>query len=175
MKYLIYSALLIILLGLNSELSAIFFSTPVRLNLLLYPVVFSALDSGNNDYLFMAFLSGLLLDFYNASPFGVWLFSFLLIGAFSSWTAKTFLVYKLDLKILPVLVLAAYVLMAAMVLSFSKFFPGHELFSFQFYGSLKSFIITAPVQMALGLPAYFLWLWVLRLVAKAQVKKLSLK
>jgi rod shape-determining protein MreD len=175
MKYFIYLALLIILLALNSEFAAAFFSLPIRLNLLLLPVVFSALDNNQNDYLFLAFGAGLLFDFYNASPFGVWLFSFLLVGAFLSWIARTFLVYKLDLKIVPVLVLVAFVCTEAMIIVFSKVFPGHENFSFEIVGALKRSALTAPVEMALALPAYFLWAWVLRLIAKTEVKKLSLK
>ncbi len=142
---------------------------------MLLPVVFSALDTSQHDYLFLAFAAGLLLDFYNASPFGVWLFSFLLVGAFLSWIAKTFLVYKLDLKILPVLVLVAFACMEVMVVFFSKIFPGHENFRFEVYGALKKSAFTAPLEMALALPAYFLWAWILRQIAKTEVKKLTLK
>jgi len=138
---------------------------------LLLVVVFSALDKEDNDYLFVIFMSGLMLDFYNAAPFGNFLFGFVILGFLIHWTAKTFSISELNWKIIITLVTLSAVLNDIFTYVFTFYFPGNlpggiqaslgQVISFIFYHIL--------IQTLAVFPVYFFWRWVKSLVNNLEI------
>ncbi len=88
-KPIVYTICLIILLALNIIFPKINSSAPNFLFLLT--VIYSFQQEGN-DFLWLAFFSGLLLDIFSSTFFGTYTISFLVIAMMINYTTSTFLV-----------------------------------------------------------------------------------
>lgn len=100
MKYFIYTIAIILLFGINLGLFGrlpIYGQVP---NLLFLLVIYFALEKKSYDFFFIAFLSGLMLDFFSAHFFGAFIFSLLFLSAALHLLARNFIVLELDKKAL---------------------------------------------------------------------------
>ena len=177
MKYLIYTILIIVLLSINMEAARLFFYTPVRVNLLVLPVIFSAVEKRDRSFLFLAFVSGLFLDFYGSAPFGTFLFSFILGASLLNWAAQAFWVHALSFKPFALFTASALVLIGILTRIFSAIFPegGFTLFTLSFSQEFWRFILSLIFGLLAALPVYFLWRFAERLIVKLEAKRLVLK
>ncbi len=82
MKYLIYLLAIIILLGINLGLFNYLQIQNQMPNLLLLLTLCFALEKKDYDFFFIAFVSGLFLDFYSTGFFGQFTLAFLLAAFF---------------------------------------------------------------------------------------------
>ncbi|MCL5666628.1 MAG: hypothetical protein M1383_02560 [Patescibacteria group bacterium] len=104
MKYLIYLLAIILLLGLNAGIFSSFQIKGVMPNLLLLFMVLFSLDRGdsetrdNADFLVIAFLSGLFLDFSSTTFFGSFALAFLLISLVLRLSSRHLLVFEMNWK-----------------------------------------------------------------------------
>ena len=105
------------------EAARLFFYTPVRVNLLVLPVIFSAVEKRDRSFLFLAFVSGLFLDFYGSAPFGTFLFSFILGASLLNWAAQAFWVHALSFKPFALFTASALVLIGILTRIFSAILP----------------------------------------------------
>ncbi|MDB4940027.1 MAG: rod shape-determining protein MreD [Candidatus Doudnabacteria bacterium] len=86
-KFLLYFFSIILLLALNIVFPTIRSSTP---NFLFLFVVVNAFRKNNQDFLWLAFFSGLMLDIYSNVFFGTYTLSFMIIAVIISYTTKIF-------------------------------------------------------------------------------------
>lgn len=176
MKYLIYTLLILVLLSVNMQLDSLFFYTPVRLNLLVLPAVFAAMEKKAGDYLFISFLSGLFLDFYSAAPFGSFILSFILAASLLGWASKNLWTYDLNFKSLFLFSAAGILLVEILVIIFAQILPA-GIFSPDF--SLKSVGLKAALNFFGGLlallPCLALWRFTLKVISKIEPKIMAPK
>lgn len=86
-KFIIYFLTIVLLLALNIVFPFVRQSTP---NFLFLFVLFLAFQKDNNDFLLVAFFSGLFLDAVSAPVFGSYLISFLIIAMIVNYLTRTF-------------------------------------------------------------------------------------
>jgi rod shape-determining protein MreD len=115
MKYLSYALVMLILFSLNMGMFPyleIFSGTP---NLLMLFVIALSVESKDYDFIVLAFLSGLFLDFYTDVAIGSFSVGFMLLGILIQYIAKEYLVLELNWKYLLGLMVAGYVFVYAFV------------------------------------------------------------
>jgi cell shape-determining protein MreD len=103
MKYLIYIVAIIILFGVNL---GFFSNLPVQHqvpNLLLLLTIFFSLEKNSYDFFFVAFLSGLFLDFFSFVFFGSFTLAFLILALSLHFLANHFVVLEINWKSLSLL------------------------------------------------------------------------
>lgn len=177
MKYIIYSILILFLLAVNIESTRLFLAWPVRLNLLLLLIVFAGLKKHNYDFLWMAFVCGLFLDFYHAAPFGSFLFTFLITAWLVSWAARIFWVYELDWRGIGLFMVLALIFSEILLWTYSAFLPGREFanVSFDFRQFFVRLVYQLPLHLLLALPLYALWQRIEHMIAKMESGRMVLK
>jgi len=107
-KYVIYTLALVLLFGVNLGLFGrlpIYGQVP---NLLFLLVLYFALEKKDYDFFFIAFLSGIILDFFSAHFFGAFTFTLLFLSSFLHLLARNFIVVELDKKALVALLLGSW-------------------------------------------------------------------
>jgi rod shape-determining protein MreD len=109
MKYLVYFFTIIILLGLNLGLFNSWQIGGQFPNFLLLLTIFFALEKKDFDFYFIAFFSGLFLDFYYTGFFGAYTFSLITIALGLHLLANRFLVLELNWKSLTLLLLGSLI------------------------------------------------------------------
>ena len=173
MKYVVFTIAVFVLLAFNSELARLFLNTPVRFNLLLLFVVFSALDKKDTIFLFLAFFCGLVLDAFHSAPFGSFLLSFIVIASALNKVAKTFWVYELNWKFIALFIGLATIAAELLPLLLAKVLPGTGVGSFQYglgqFGARVFYSLL--VNLALAIPLYFYWLATKDLSARLEGNK----
>ncbi len=85
-KLLIYIATVVLLLAANIALPFSHYAAP---NFLFLLILFLAFQKDNDDFLWVAFFSGLLLDTVSAPIFGSYLLGFLLIAMIVNYATRT--------------------------------------------------------------------------------------
>lgn len=176
MKYIIYLIFILFLLAMNTELAKILTSAPLRVNLLLLPPVFSALEKKGFDFLFLALVGGLLLDSFNAVPFGAFTLSFILTAGALNWAARVFSA-RVNLKFLSLAVTLAFVATESLVRLFGSILPSNESMSLPLaFGNFFSAVIYGSLaQLMLFVPVYFIFQAIERMLAGMQNKRMVLK
>jgi cell shape-determining protein MreD len=176
MKFLVYSLLLIILLSLNLETARFLNGTGVTLNFLFLIVVFASLESRDYSFLFVAFLAGLLIDFYNAAPFGSFLFSFILLASLLNWVARTFWVYELNFRAVAIFLGIAFVVLE--ILIWLGRMNANE-FSGGIINNSKSLALSLvyglPLNLIVAVPIYALWRFMQRSLEKMENTRVFIK
>jgi rod shape-determining protein MreD len=104
MKYLVYFAALIVLLSLNFGVFSYLKILGAVPNCILLFLVVTAIEKQNFDFVFVALVGGLFLDFYNGTVVGGYALSFLLIGFLLQSAVNLFVVEELKWQILAVIV-----------------------------------------------------------------------
>ncbi|MBI3231795.1 MAG: rod shape-determining protein MreD [Candidatus Doudnabacteria bacterium] len=175
MRYFIYTTLTVVLLALNMQAERLFYGSPVRLNLLILPLVFAAVELQDRTHMFFAFASGLALDFYSSSPFGSFLFSFIFVGAFLNWVAKTFWANQLNFK--SVFVFSAVGILASGILAFgfASVLPATVAgTALSFKPEALKVFSNLVFGLVAAVPVFALWRFVLRIIAKTESKRIIL-
>lgn len=179
MKYFIYIIFILLLLAVNTELARILSSAPFWVNLLLLPPVFFALEKKGFDFLFLALAGGLLLDSFNAAPFGAFTLSFILISGVLSWAAWVFSAgeYEINWKFLSLAVIFAFVAAESLVRLFSGILPANEPISLSqaFSNFFPSIIYGSLAQLTLFLPVYFMFRALERMLEKMENRRMTVK
>lgn len=108
MKYIIHIAVIIILLGLNvGFFSNIKFFSGVPNLPLLYVIIVSLAKQGY-DHIWIALVSGLLLDFYSGTFIGSFATAFVVLAIIVQALANRFLVLEISWKFLVSLVVGGW-------------------------------------------------------------------
>ena len=110
MKYLIYSVVTIFLVGITAggfQHFSILHAVP---QLVLLLVILVAAERKNLDYLFVAIVGGVLLDFTTSIAFGSYTLSFLVIGMLAKFLFEDMLLARSPLKHIPWIVSSAIIL-----------------------------------------------------------------
>ena len=134
MKYGIYFLTIFVLLGLNLGL---FNSLQIRgqlPNLLLLLTMYFALDKKDLDFFFIAFVSGLFMDFYSTGFFGAFTFSLTAVAFALHLLANRFLVLELNWKTLSLLLLGSLT-----VFNFLLFGFGFAVYKLGLSGDYENF------------------------------------
>lgn len=111
-KVVIYIITVILLLALSIVFPKVGTSAPSFLFLLTAVYAFRKDDS---DYLWLAFFSGLALDFYSNTFLGIFALSFLITALIINYTTRTFFSSDLSLIYIAVIVTLAYLLVVGLV------------------------------------------------------------
>ena len=111
MKYLIYIISIIILLGINLGLFGNLQILSQVPNLLLLFTLCAALEKKNYDFLYIAFVCGIFLDFFSASFFGGFTLSFLFIALILNFLSNAFVLLELNWKSLSLILFGALLLL----------------------------------------------------------------
>jgi len=146
MKYLIYLITIIFLVGLNLGLFnnlQLFGQIP---NLPFLFTLCASLEKKSYDYFFVAFISGVLLDFYSTSFFGSFTISLLLVALCLQALANIVAVFELNWKSLSLLLISAMVLL-------NLFYWSYAFAAYKFHWALD-FIAFRSVTAAF-LPSFF--------------------
>jgi|SRR3989344_92051 len=177
MKYIIYIIFILLLLAFNTELASMLIGTPFRINLLLFPAVFAALEKKDRDFLFLAILGGLFLDSYNAAPFGSFTVSFLLAASILNWAVKNFWIYEPNLKLLVLSVLFSFFAIEILVRLLAIFLPTREfVVGFSVFSNFFPAVLYASLlHLVLAFPVYGLWQLVRRILESMETKRIILK
>jgi cell shape-determining protein MreD len=110
MKYIIYIATIIVLLGINvGVFSNLQFFSGVPNLLLLFVIIFS-LENESRDFLIVAALSGMILDFYSGAFIGSFTIGFLLLALAVQAVSNSFLALEINWKYLAGLTVGGWVL-----------------------------------------------------------------
>lgn len=109
MKYFIYLLAIIILLGVNLGLfSGLKIQGQLPNLLFLLTVCFAMIKQDGEDYLFVAFVAGLFLDFYSTRFFGSFTLALLLLALFLRQLMSNILALALNWKILSLAVVFSW-------------------------------------------------------------------
>src|ERR1700690_3255463 len=100
MKYLVYLIAIIVLLGVNLGVFNYFPIKEQIPNLLLLLVLLFALEKKDFDFFFLAFVSGLFLDFYSAGFFGGFTLAFLAVSLAAHLVVDNIFVFEINWKTL---------------------------------------------------------------------------
>jgi rod shape-determining protein MreD len=100
LKYIIYIATVIALLGINVGVFANLKLSSGVPNILLLYIVTLSLTKQSHDHLWVAFLAGILLDFYSGTFIGSFALSFPFLAAIVQALANKFLVLEINWKFL---------------------------------------------------------------------------
>ncbi len=111
-KTFIYFCTLIILLALNIVFPRIAASAP---NFLFLLTVIYAFRQNKNEFLWLAFFSGLLLDIFSATFFGTYLLAFLIIAMIINYTTRTFFSADPTVPYIAAVVAVAYLLLVGLI------------------------------------------------------------
>lgn len=142
------------------EFTRIFLSLPFRFNLLLLPVVFTAL-AGKSEYLYLALAGGFMLDIYGATPFGVYALGLTMTGLLINFASRVLDIggEGVSLKIFIVTVFLASLVTETLVRLAGSLLPAAGLWDIKmifaafsprvFYASFALLIWAGPV----------FWLW----------------
>ncbi len=115
MKYLIYTVVILFLVGITAggfHHFSILRGVPQLVMLLLIIV---AAERKNTDYMFVALVGGVLIDFSTSVAFGSFTLSFLVLGFLSKFLFEDMLLARSPLKHIPWIVSAAIALQYAWV------------------------------------------------------------
>lgn len=115
MKYFIYLIAITILLGINLGLFGTFPINGQIPNLLFLLTICFALEKDGQDFLFIALISGLFLDFYSTSFFGSFAFVFLTLSFCLHLIVKNLLAAELNWKILSLTIVICLVILDLLV------------------------------------------------------------
>jgi len=107
MKYLLYLLAIIILVGINIGLFNNLQIGGQIPNLLLLLVLYFSLDKDSYDFFFLAFVSGIFLDFYSADAFGAFTLAFLLVAISARILSSRVVVLEANWKYLTLLLLGS--------------------------------------------------------------------
>ncbi len=111
-KIVIYTIFVIFLLSLSIVFPKIGASAP---NFLFLFAVVYAFRKDDSDYLWLAFFSGLALDFYTNSFLGIFAISFLITAYIINYTTRTFFSSDLNPGYIGLIVMLAYLLVVGLV------------------------------------------------------------
>ncbi|PIR96628.1 MAG: hypothetical protein COT92_00025 [Candidatus Doudnabacteria bacterium CG10_big_fil_rev_8_21_14_0_10_42_18] len=157
MKYIIYLLAIIFLAGVNVGVFSYFKILGVGPNLFLLFVFFAATEKYSDDYLFLAFISGVFLDFFTGAFFGTFtlpiLFSsFLLRIIMSNWV----LLFEVNWKNLIILMTAFFtsVYIFAWLVSLATFKFGWNFQQIGFGVFTWKFVVVIIYNLLLLYPVY---------------------
>jgi cell shape-determining protein MreD len=111
MKYLFYLFTIIVLLGFNLGLFSSLQVGGQIPNLLLLLTIYFSLEKKNYDFFFVAFVSGVFLDFYSAGFFGAFTLAFLIFAFLIHLVVNNFIVLEINWKSLSLLLLGSLLVM----------------------------------------------------------------
>ncbi len=173
MKYLIYTIAIILLFGVNLGLFGnlpIFGQVP---NLLFLLTMYLALEKKDYDFLFVAFICGIFLDFFSASFFGGFTFSLLITSAVLHVISQNFILLELDWKFLVGLLLGSMALFKLLLwlyiffVTISHLYAGNESLSMYF----RNFAWNYLYNLLLIYPMYFFYGYLRKLIDGIKVRK----
>lgn len=99
MKHFLFFIFYLGIIVLNFNIDKLFFSFPVRVNLLALPMIFLSLEDKNYKHLVHAFCLGLFLDLFSSFEFGSYILSFVLTAGVLNIIARFFWANEMDVKI----------------------------------------------------------------------------
>jgi rod shape-determining protein MreD len=173
MKYLIYLLAIIVLVGLNLGLFSNLQLQGQIPNLLLLFTLCAALEKKNYDFFFIAFVSGLFLDFYSASFFGSFTLSLVLVAYLLHSLAITLAVLELDWKSFSLLLFASMVL-----LDLFSWFYGFAAYKFNFSAGFipfqsftKTFFASYVYNLVFLFPSLVFYNFILKLIDNLSVRR----
>lgn len=128
-------------------------------NLLFLFTIFFALEKKGYDFYFIAFISGLLLDFFYTGFFGSFTLAFLISSSCLHLLSDTFIVFELNWKSLSGLLFGAlavaYLVVWLYGLMVYKFNWTHDFESFSLFS--RYFLINFLYNWALLYPMYIVY------------------
>ncbi len=119
MKYLIYLLLIIVLCGVSVGLSPLINIRGQVPQLLFLLAFIWSLDRAGWDFLFVAFISGLFLDFYTGSFVGTFSMPLITVCLVFHFIIENFLALELSPKFLAALLLPAQILFGTVYFFYS--------------------------------------------------------
>ncbi|MEK7161325.1 MAG: hypothetical protein AAB729_01390 [Patescibacteria group bacterium] len=176
MKYLIYTIAIILLFGINLGLFGnlpFFGKTPSLLFLL---TIYFALEKKDLDFFFIAFVSGVFLDFFSAHFFGAYTMSLLVLAAGLHLFTQNFILQELNWKFLIGVLLGSLALLQTFLwlyaLSVSSMHLAQETESLGIY--FNGFAGSFFYNLFLMYPVYFFYGYLRKLVDYITVRRRSL-
>lgn len=157
MKYLIYTLALIVLLGLNI---VVFNNLDIQgqiPNLLLLISICFAIDNEGFDFIFIAFVSGLFLDFFSTSFFGAYTSALLCVSLLIYFFINNFVEITIRLRSLAISLFFSLILYNLVIWFFGfvvfklNLVQNHT--AFKTYASV--FYISFLYNLVLIFPVYF--------------------
>lgn len=173
MKYLIYLIAVIVLLGVNLGLFSNLRIQSQIPNLLFLLTLFFALEKKDYDFFYIAFFSGLFLDFYSGSFFGGFTLAFLVVFLCVNLFVTNVLVVDLNSRTLSLALLAALVFvnliiwayqLAAFKLNLSPQYIGIQIFT-------SRFLVSFLYNLAFLYPVYLFFTYLRNLVDKLSIHR----
>lgn len=161
MKYFIYTLAIIILIGLNLGLFNNLQINNQIPNLLLLLTLYFSLEKDSYDFFFIAFVSGLFLDFYSAGFFGGFTLAFLSLALLLHLLASNFVLLELNWKSLSLLLAASLVILNSLLwlyglwvykLNWAFGYTGLKTFASAFLpGLIYNWLLLYPMYLCYGL------------------------
>ena len=158
MRYIIYIVLLILLCGLSVGLSPLIKIHTQVPNLLFLLVWLWSLEKADDDFLFLALVAGLFLDFFSGLSVGTFTVPLLLLALAGHLIIENFFVSELKLKYLALLLLPAQMLFVLLSLGVGLLLNRGGLWvSISSGGALvDNFVISFLYNLLLLYPVYVL-------------------
>lgn len=174
MKYLIYFFLIVVVFSINVGVFGqlkFFGATP---DLLLLLIIFISADkNSDNDFLPVAFFSGLLMDVYSGLLVGSFTVPFLLAGLSLYLITEKVIVYEFSWKY--AVLLAALATFGTHVLMWGYGAAGKNLGWFPYaigrQSAIRLFFPELAYNILLLYPVYQLTQWAKRLISKIEVRR----
>ncbi len=144
MRYLIYIAVIVSLFGLNL---GIFHNLQINNqipNLLFLLSICFTLDNEGFDFFFIAFTSGIILDFYSTGFFGGYTLGLLIISVLMYLFINNILVIEVKFRSLAVSLLLALILLNVIVWLYG--FTAYKLNITPSFISFKTYIDSFPIN-----------------------------
>lgn len=111
-KTIIYAIIIILLLALGASLPQV--STGAVNWLFLFAAI-TAFRHEGNDFLWLAFFSGLALDLYSGGFFGTYAISLLIVAFFINYTTRTLLSAEPSVPYVAVVIAVSYLIFVGLV------------------------------------------------------------
>ncbi len=158
MKYIIYLILIILLLALNVGFLSYIKIYGAAANLLLLLVILSALHKDIDNFIFIAAVSGIVLDVYTGVFFGSFALAFLFAALLIRLIVERIVVHELDWKYVFLVAMAAIVFTDLFVWQYNLAAWRFSLSDFAFsFSTIKRHILPELFYNALLLyPVYIL-------------------
>jgi len=129
MKYLIYFFSIVFLLSLNIAVFPLLKIYGVMPNLLFLFVIIFSLESRSYDFLFIAFLSGIFLDFFSSLYIGSFTISLILLAFGLRFLVRNVVTLEINWKYLSIMLAVSLFLVMLFIWGYNNFFFRFKLSS----------------------------------------------
>jgi rod shape-determining protein MreD len=172
-KYIIYFISILLAFGLTAGLFSQVSVLGAVPNIVLLLVVVSALEKGSLDFVFLAILGGLVLDFYSGLFVGSYSFSLLLVGYMLQFVVNNVLVEEVTWYNLLFMVLLSVLVTHGFVYGYNYLL--FNLHIANFYLDPREFLkLLLPLlayHLLLAYPAYALGTGIRNIIASLKIKR----